>query len=66
VSFLQHHAFLVKRGCLLCGVKGFDNYPTYVAHIDSPEHKKVTFACSLMLLKITVMIPLVIIVVAVF
>ena len=37
----QHRQYLVQKGCMLCGVKGFDNYPDYVYHIDSDDHKQV-------------------------
>lgn len=36
----KHRQYLVQKGCLLCGVKGFDNYPQYVYHIDSEDHKQ--------------------------
>lgn len=36
----KHRQYLVTKGCMLCGVNGFDNYTAYVTHIDSPDHKQ--------------------------
>lgn len=36
----KHRQYLVQKGCVLCSVKGFENYPDYVLHIDSDEHKQ--------------------------
>ena len=37
----QHRQYLVRKGCILCSVDGFENYSEYVSHIDSAAHKQV-------------------------